>query len=242
MGNQLKLDLISLAASLAIHAALLSVPAVREAFTAKVYQIVSVVPLTFDTAVESDLLGVKPSEGNSEKAPRKDENTVTRGRSSKARKNLLHAKTSNSKELKGPFRSNSKAGVQAVSGSRWIKTQATGKGGRRLSLSAQVNTEEGRGTPKVASNRLVPYLIALRNRIMERWKAPFYRSEKGSQSVIIALTIGASGKLRELEVERLSPDIAFNRSALSAVYSAEPFPPLPKGVNSVRVKVKFEVK
>jgi protein TonB len=243
LGNYLKLDALALSISLALHLAVLSLPAVREAMFPTVYQVVSVVPLDFDLQVESKYLGVKPAKGDNSKASSPAKSSLTSGKSSPPRRNRPQPKTNSTKLLKGYFKSNYKAGTKAQTGSKVVKTVSTGKGLKKVSLSVSFDKGKEWKNPTVASNQLVPYLIRLRDKIMSTWKPPYYKNEAAKErNAVIVLTIGKDGKLLELDVEKFSPDIAFNRSAVSAIYRSEPFPPLPKDakVDKVLVKVKFE--
>jgi len=78
---------------------------------------------------------------------------------------------------------------------------------------------------------------------MKNWKIPYYKSGNGKRKVVIVLTIKNNGTVKELAIRELSPDIIFNRSAISAVYAVKKFDPFPKGLNlkTVKVRVKFEV-
>ena len=81
---------------------------------------------------------------------------------------------------------------------------------------------------------------------MSNWNNPYIGKPLAQKEkrVVIYVTINRNGKLDEINVERFSPDMAFNRSAISAIYSSEPFDPIPPSINldKVRVKVNFEVK
>jgi protein TonB len=243
LGNYLKLDVLALSVSVAIHLVILSLPAVREAIFPTVYQVVNVIPLDFDLKVESKYLGVKPSKRDNSKASSPAKSSLTRGKSSPPHRNRPQPKTNSTKLLKGYFKSNHKPGTKGETGSKTIKTVATGKGFKMISLSVSFDKGKKWKNPTVASNELVPYLIKLKDKIMNTWKPPYYKNETTKdRSAVIVLTIGKNGKLLELNVEKFSSDIAFNRSAVSAIYKSEPFPPLPKNVkvDKVLVKVKFE--
>jgi len=69
-------------------------------------------------------------------------------------------------------------------------------------------------------------------------------SSAENRKVVICIVINKKGNLSSLNIETLSSDALFNRSAISAIYAAAPFEPLPKNVDleEVKVKVEFELK
>ena len=99
-------------------------------------------------------------------------------------------------------------------------------------------------SPSISSSKLVPYLIKVRDTIMKNWKVPYFTSVPEKRQMTVVLTLKNDGTVDELTVEKLSPDITFNRSAISAIYSVKSFGHFPRGVKEkkVRLKVKFEVK
>jgi len=111
-----------------------------------------------------------------------------------------------------------------------------------LRLSADI-LEGPNSTPSIKASSIAPYLIYVRNTIMKNWKVPYYgKREKGERTTVV-LTLKRDGTVDELTIKEISPDIAFNRSAVSAIYSVGRFKPFPKGIKQdrIRLKVSFEV-
>ncbi|RUM43331.1 MAG: hypothetical protein DSY35_03780, partial [Desulfurobacterium sp.] len=129
------------------------------------------------------------------------------------------------------------------------KVLSVRRGNGRLTLSWSVNVPDSKHSkrlPAVSARKIVPYLLKVRDKIMSNWNNPYIGKPLAQKEkrVVIYVTINRNGKLDEINVERFSPDMAFNRSAISAIYSSEPFDPIPPSINldKVRVKVNFEVK
>jgi len=235
------LDLFSLCLSILIHLFVIGFISFKNAVIEKTYRVVSTIPVTFDTEVESTLLGKKPTRGDLEAEElRADSSFQGGGEVSRASSASTGGATA---PEGGSLKFKSRKGKGGNLPSRRKITLSTGRGNTRLSVTYDF-TGSGRNKrpPAVSYNKLVPYLINLRDRIMSLWTPP-YSSAEGN-SLVVLLTVGRNGRLEELNVEKLSKDMAFNRSAVSAIYSAEPFGAFPEDVNleKVRVKVKFEVK
>jgi protein TonB len=244
VGNRLKLDIFSLGLSLIIHSLLLSVPLFKEAFSSKTYQIVNAVPISFDTEVESELVGVKSVKGNSKSGGSRKSSTISSGkRSAWQNQNLNSVKVK--ARRKGEVKRAVKEASVGKSGSYSLRRLTTGKGDRFISLSVDIpGDKNSKRLPSVSYNRLVPYLIKVRDKIMKNWTPPYYRSSNEKRKVIVSLKINRDGSIEEINIIKFSPDIAFNRSAVRAIYSSEPFEKFPEGVkvNQVRLKVNFEVR
>lgn len=244
MGNSLKFDLISLILSLLIHSAVLSIPLFKDALSSRTYQIVNTVPISFDTEVQSELVGLKPVKGTAKSGGKRRSSTVTSGkRSAWSSQNLNRVKVK--AREKGDFRKEVREALAGKNGSYSLKRLATGKGDRFISLSVDLpGQKNSKELPSVSYNRLVPYLIKVRDRIMKNWTPPYYKSSREKRRVVISLKINRNGSIEEINIIKFSPDIAFNRSAVRAIYSSEPFDKFPKGVKAkqVSVKVNFEVR
>jgi protein TonB len=117
-----------------------------------------------------------------------------------------------------------------------------------LTLSLSVDApgdKSSKKLPTVSYNKLVPYLIQVRDKIMKNWKPPYYKNfQVKKRKVVVSLKINRDGSIDEINIIKFSSDIAFNRSAVAAIYSSEPFNKFPKGVklNQVSIKVNFEVR
>jgi len=240
MENAKKLDLISLVLSAVIHLIFLTVFSATENLFQKTYQVVNVLPLSFDTEVESDLVGEKSVKGNTRGEKNAEGNSLTFGSISKAFQDFQGGKSAKLKR-KGISESNF-VSQQLGSTPSEAKLGTSGNGYGYLKLSIEF-PRKGKGRPSIKSSRLVPYLLKVKNEIMKNWKIPYYRGENGKRKAVIVLTIENDGTVKELTIKELSTDNIFNRSAISAVYAVKKFEPFPKGLNlrTVKVKVKFEI-
>ena len=242
MENSKSINVFSLTLSLAIHISILLAISINEVFSGKTYEVVNVVPLSFDTEVESNIVGIKPVKGKLNGGAPRTENSVSGGKRS------FRAKGGGGAPIKKP--KNEGVGETAVSlkagssPSKFVKSVSTGRGIGKIELSVELPNRKGKGLPSISSSKLVPYLIKVRDTIMKNWKVPYFTSAPEKRQTTIVLTLKSDGTVDELTVEKLSPDITFNRSAISAIYSVKSFGHFPRGVKEkkVRLKVKFEVK
>ena len=244
MEHSRKLDLFSLLVSLSLHVAILLAISINSVLSGKTYEVVNVVPISFDTEVESNLIGIKPVKGKSNGGAPKVVNSVTEGNRSFKRRGGGGAALRELKKSGVGEESSRLTSKRRSSPSTLKRNFTTGKGRGKLELSVELPKKEGKDLPSVSTSELVPYLIHVRNTIMKNWKIPYYSNAPEKRSMTVVLTLKRDGTIGELTVEKLSPDITFNRSAISAIYSVKSFGPFPKGVKekSVRLKVKFEVK
>ncbi|MEO2068839.1 MAG: TonB family protein, partial [Desulfurobacteriaceae bacterium] len=77
------------------------------------------------------------------------------------------------------------------------------------------------------------------------WVNPYSSIPNGKENkVVIYIVVNKKGEISSLDVENLSSDSLFNRAAISAIYAAAPFDPIPESVNlkEVKIKVEFETK
>ena len=242
MENQKKLDFLSLLISLSIHVAVLVAISVNSILSGKTYQVVNAVPISFDTQVESNLVGIKPVKGKLKGGAPKTENSITGGNRS------IPKKGRGGNPIKRPKKKgigeNSENLNIGRSPSKLVRDFKTANGWGSLELSVDLPNRKGKGLPSVSMSKLVPYLIKVRDKIMKNWKIPYYSNAPKKRKAVVVITLKKDGTIDELTVEKLSPDITFNRSAISAIYSVKSFGPFPKGVKEkkVRLKVKFEVK
>lgn len=242
MGNSKKLDIISLLISLSTHVAVLVIISVNSVLSGKTYEVVNVVPISFDTQVESNLVGIKPVKGKLKSGAPKTENSITGGSRSTPKRGGGGSQIKKPKEKGiGEKSTNLNAGRSPSKLTRDFKT-ANDQGS--IELSVDLPNRKGKGLPSVSMSKLVPYLIKVRDTIMKNWKIPYYSNAPKKRKAVVVITLKKDGTIDELMVEKLSPDITFNRSAISAIYSVKSFGPFPKGVKEkkVRLKVKFEVK
>ena len=86
------------------------------------------------------------------------------------------------------------------------------------------------------------YVHAIRKRLDSNWNVTSGFSERIFAQV--AFTIKRDGSLVDIEVEESSKSDAFDQTALRAVQTSSPLPPLPQGYDesALRVHVRFAVK
>jgi protein TonB len=246
MVNTYKLDLISLAISLGLHFLLFLIPGFTEVFHTKTYRIVDILPLSFDVNVDSKLIGERAKKGDPKI------NMITRSFTEMPQgKTSKRKKTSQRKLLaqhKGEYKSTISNNFSYSSGLIKVLSSKTGKGRIALSFSMDnLQNKPNKKLPAISSSNIVPYLLKIRDRITSNWKNPYINSKSSSSEdkrVVIHVSINKEGKLDEINVEELSSDMLFNRSAITAIYSAEPFDPIPEKVrlNKIHLRVDFELK
>ena len=245
MGAFKKIDFLAISLSALLHASILSFLTFKEAFSTKTYQIVNAIPLTFETEVDSNLVGLKSTKGKEEGGQRREKTLLPSGKRSKwesQRPKEVQSKAQKSGEVKKRV----KRGQAGRSGSYTLKSLTTGRGSSLLSLSVEVPGKDrnSKELPSIAYNKLVPYLIKVRDKIMKNWTPPYYKSSNEKRNVVVSLKINSDGSIEEINIIKFSKDSAFNRSAVGAIYASEPFGKFPKGVklNRVSIKVNFEVR
>ncbi|WP_457680328.1 energy transducer TonB [Thermovibrio sp.] len=244
MGSSLRLDLIALTLSLLIHATLLSIPALNGLLSPKTYKVVDAVPISLDIKVNSQLLGIKSVKGKSKGKELRRENSITGGKSSRYRRESS-TRSLSKVNRRGKVKKRALTGSRGRSGSLNFKGPLTGKGKERLSLSAELpKSGKSKELPSISYDRLVPYLLKVKRKIMENWSPPYYKSSNSKRTVIISLKVNRKGDIEEINIIKFSNDLTFNRSAIRAIYASEPFGKFPEGVKlkEVSLKVKFEAR
>jgi TonB family protein len=83
------------------------------------------------------------------------------------------------------------------------------------------------------------YLRLIQGKIGSLWSPPATVSGKDSKEVVISFVLGATGKVRDVQVEKSSGNVYYDQAALRAIYMANPMPPLPKGFRDPHLKVHF---
>ncbi len=243
MERTLKLDLLSLAISLFIHfLVIFFTSSIPQVLSVKTYQVLDILTLTFDAEVDSEFLAERSLRGEKGTTLSKKSSSAPEGDSSKRSGiKVQHLKVA---KERGTFRTSTSSGRVAVSSSLNSFSSTVGNGNRLLSVSYDsLENKHGKKVTAVRADLLVPYLLKVRDRIMANWKLPYIGKSDGSK-VIVYLTIDRNGRLSGIDVEKFSSNMAFNRSVISAIYSSEPFSPIPDKarVNKVKLKVNFEVK
>lgn len=241
-----RLDLISFAISLALHFLLFLIPGFTEVFHTKTYRIVDILPLSLDVNVESKLVGERAKKGDSKISMTTGSFTeMPQGKVSEKKK-TTQKKFSAQRE--GEYESTISNNLSYSSGLTKVISSKTGKGRIALSFSMEnFKNKPNKKLPAISTSKVVPYLLKVRDRIISNWKNPYVNSKNlllEDKKVVIYVSINKKGKLDEINVEKLSSDMLFNRSAISAIYSSEPFDPIPEkvGLNKIRLRVEFELK
>jgi protein TonB len=237
-----KIDVISLLLSLTVHLLVLSYISLHEVFSGRVYQVVSSVPLSFDTDVDSQLIGLKSVKGSRNGGSELRKPSISRGEVSK-QKERRGGNPIVSKRKTGATKSSSNFSYGGSSYYRRVTLLGKGEGNSLLKLSADI-LEGSKSNPSIKASSIAPYLIYVRDAIMKNWKVPYYGKRKKGERTTVVLTLRRDGTVDELLIKEISPDITFNRSAVSAIYSVGRFKPFPKGIKQekIRLKVSFEIK
>lgn len=76
------------------------------------------------------------------------------------------------------------------------------------------------------------YLANIRNRVIEVWALPEFRSWDPSTEAVVALRISPSGRVTKQVFEKESNDPTFNQFVRKAIQDAKPFPPMPRALKS----------
>jgi protein TonB len=82
------------------------------------------------------------------------------------------------------------------------------------------------------------YLSAIERRVSENWLSAA-GGRDGGVSCVVYFRLSRNGRVSELRVETPSGDSYFDRSALRAIRSAEPFPPLPRAFGESYLGIHF---
>lgn len=85
-------------------------------------------------------------------------------------------------------------------------------------------------TLAVDSGDAKAYLDQVESRVMAVWRLP---EKIAGRSVIIRMNLERSGRVSNVRVEKSSGDKKFDDSALKAVRTASPFPPVPESAKVV---------
>lgn len=90
------------------------------------------------------------------------------------------------------------------------------------------------------SKPLNDYVLLTRDSIQRAWKTPMHLASQGSVKgrIRVNYTLKRSGALAELKLIRGSGNTDMDRSLLSAIRQAQPFPPFPEGVNAQQVMIR----
>ena len=104
-----------------------------------------------------------------------------------------------------------------------------------------VSMQEGTGTEVAVDAPKFPfsyYLSAIERRVSENWLS-VQGGREGGVSCVVYFRLSRGGRVSDLRIEKPSGNEFFDRSALRAVRSAEPFPPLPRAFGESWLGIHF---
>jgi TonB family protein len=227
--------------SIFIHVAFFSAATLFTRKPSKIYY----VPIQLIGAGSSVSVGGGPSAGKSQGAAAVAEKakaeTVKSGEIVAAKTGRNRKKRKTVKKNEEAVKWEEKPKASAGSGAEPSKTgsaQASGTG-----EGTGTGSGSGAGLSVDAGNFPYPgYLNVIRNKVGDNWlPAPYAYS--GSRKVLVYFNISRTGIVDKLVVKESSGVSYLDRSALRAIKSSSPFPPLPAGFpdNSLGVYFMFEL-
>ena len=104
-----------------------------------------------------------------------------------------------------------------------------------------VSMEEGAQTDVVVDAPRFPYsyyLAAIERKVSENWFST-QGGRDGGIACVVYFRLSRNGRVTDLRVEEPSGNAYFDRSALRAIRSAEPFPPLPRAFGESWLGIHF---
>ncbi len=102
-----------------------------------------------------------------------------------------------------------------------------GKGGKGPGVGIGFGPGEGGGSGGGSGFGFGSYLGILRRRIWQEWtQSPIYGV---NQTCVIGLTVGRSGNVSDIKIEKTSGNSFYDNVALRSVRNSSPLPPLPSG-------------
>ncbi|SNR70831.1 energy transducer TonB [Desulfurobacterium atlanticum] len=249
--NYRKLDIFAFTVSLVIHIFILTFFQIKNTvFKTSEFEVVDFNAFSLDTEVESNLIALKSNPGKS---------TTTSGENYKVEiprgmKIKRSGKGETKKSITFPVKRKGlskaipapKTGRKDAISSKRVNNRATGNARYTFSISDSAGEKEKSSFSdlKVKGSPIAEYALQIKRKIMENWQNPYTNSNK-KLLVELSFTLDKNGKLTSFNIEKLSEDSLFNDSAINAIYSSAPFPPFPeelRNLNSLTLKVKFEVK
>jgi TonB family protein len=105
----------------------------------------------------------------------------------------------------------------------------------------EVSMQEGSSTELAVDAPRFPYsyyLSAIERRVSENWFTS-QGGRDGGISCVVYFRLSRNGRVGELRIETPSGNPHFDRSALRAIRSAEPFPPLPRAFGESWLGIHF---
>jgi TonB family protein len=88
--------------------------------------------------------------------------------------------------------------------------------------------------------RFAYYLEIVKERISSNWSPPPVAGSPEGVASTVYFKISRDGRLEDVKIEKSSEFDLFDRSALRAVDSSNPLPPLPAGFKGSSLGVHFE--
>ena len=104
-----------------------------------------------------------------------------------------------------------------------------------------VSMQEGSQTEVAVDAPRFPYsyyLSAIERKVSENWLSS-QGGRDGGISCIVYFRLSRSGRVSDLRIEIPSGNAYFDRSALRAIRSADPFPPLPRAFGESWLGIHF---
>ncbi len=112
---------------------------------------------------------------------------------------------------------------------------------QNLSSNAGNNGQNDDQDTEPAAVDLGPYLARMRQSIRAKWRMPSGLKDLPEQKVAVVFSILKDGTISQAEIVKGSGVESVDQSALTALQSASPLPPLPIGApRSIRVSYKFD--
>lgn len=116
-----------------------------------------------------------------------------------------------------------------------------GKGGKGPGVGIGVGPGEGGGSGGGSGFGFGSYLGILRRRIWQEWtQSPIYGV---NQQCVVGLTVGRSGDVTNIKLEKSSGNSFYDNVAVRAVRNSSPMPPLPAGFpnSEQRFRIAFRL-
>jgi protein TonB len=238
--KQLKLDFLSVLLSLFFHFLFFVLFHVSSSLSVKSYEVIDLDVFSVDTNVKSKLLSTVSNMGKD--YPHSDSIRTEFPHGSKTKRSVSRGGAS--AKYSGKIKASNVNFSKSTSvGSSKQDSRDVGDVFANFSIT---NSEEN-GSVKIHSNvksrydKVAPYVLKIKKRIKENWKNP-YTGLSSRKVVIVKFEILKDGSMRSFSIEKLSNDTLFNRTAVNAIYSSQPFPSIPEGikVKKVKLRIKFE--
>ncbi len=237
MENQF--DFVSIVFSALLHALVIMFISLFQNFKPVGYTVVDASTFSLNTEVRSKFISTKSNDS-------KSKNPLSNKGITDAPSGIKVAGSSSKNHCKavsnmvGNLFSREIAGNVGSKSSNYFVSRQEGNHGMNLSLSTGFSDQKGHMALRTMRSKMAPYLLKVKHRILSNWQNPC--DNFSYKAAIIKCNLDASGRINSLNFEKLSSSSVFNRSAVMAIYKAEPFPPIPLRVNKISLRIKFETK